>query len=255
MWLTLSRPQKGERVVLLLKNYTGRKLAQALACGEKDLRDCVDLWQTRPLKSQLQLSDKALLKTAKDFRALQSKWKKLSRGAPGKSLHRKLVSTLVNWFVTNMGHPCLWEGFFLELDWSPEARNEVYRGAPWNYCQPDGDWDTIIQAAMPPGNYLQQTWREYEKSRIITKNRASTMESMPAPEDYPNSLWSCYSLFGFYRRWLGAWLPRCVLEGRFARSAMRDARERLRAETLTQEAKLLREENYGVDWRRGPPSL
>lgn len=222
-WGTISRAGRGKIIVPLLKDYTTRELARALPCSEKEVRNCADLSGTSSLKTEHHYSNNKLFKIANAFRASQRKWKKMSRGAAGKRLHQKLVRTLVKWFKENFGHPVRWETFFFELDWLPEARKEVFCGAPWNKCQPDGDWDAIIKVTRPA--------------------------------DSRDTLWSLYSKFGFHRKWLGAWLSRCVQDGRFAKSALHDARRVMRHETKKIEAKIRKETGAFNDWSVGPLTL
>lgn len=253
-WSLLSRAERGKRITPLLQDYTPRKLNGPLSCSEKEVRNCVDLWRWSLVKSKLRISDKNVLKLAAEYRATQRKWKQMTRGAAGKRLHRKLVRTLVKWFKENMKDPWVWEGFFFEQDRCREAKQEIMVGAPWYLCDIDGDWEAIIQATRPSENYLQQAWEEYKKPRL-GENWAEVMAELPPPDDYRKTHWSFSSRFRFYRQWLGAWLPRCVQDGKFAKSALSDARCLLRRETMRRQALAPKKDKLIVDWRMGPLTL
>lgn len=118
-----------------------------------------------------------------------------------------------------------WDMFFQEQDWSPDARKDINVGAPLKELQIDGDWEAIIAASRPYKTSNEEFWSKYREFGG-TPEWPAIRAAIPPHREYEDSL------FGFHRKWLGAWLPRCVPDGNFARRALKEARLRLRQEMI-----------------------
>ena len=199
-WKQLGRYERGDRLVRLKREYSDRELAEVLGCSEKTIRNYRLFGATsQPERGWIaQLGGKEILKGMRAGQQEKRRWATLTTGANRAPMEKKLAIIISNWAQQEMDE-CYRVSFLREVLEVPAATQvDFKRWGPKiiSEVQIDGDWEKIIADTRPA-------------------------EDDPRRNDLP---------FGYFRKWLASWLPRCMPRGEIVKAALEQARDILRQE-------------------------